>query len=410
MLIIKFFKGSVTSWWTIFTLMFLLVSQVALYAGVSDHLARETRIKYSEGNHVTTISQYSELTYLVELVALGLVTLALLAVTISVFIRLKSGKREQKKILSLRRSAEIDKKAFDHTISEIDNMSKQAEISALQTNEYVKQAADKAQKAEKHAENIENIEVEMIQLVDGSTKRMAHIQDHWEQLLKETTESMDQINTNFEKSVNRATGTNKLQLPPAVDMNNQNNIQSDISTQEISVTEDVNGEIKNTLDLTLFESKELLNQIKEYQQEAKSAFLSFKSTLGGFESQAHEQFDGIFNTADIARQELNASLDESREYMKIFRKRNDTSQSDKKQLVIEKNVNNSVESIETKNKKARRAVEATIKRKYSNVRIQADQTINDCGSLEMRSKNSLSNFIDNDNKNLVSLFTNYKQQ
>lgn len=275
-----------------------------------------------------TLSQYSELTYLVELVALGLVALALLAVTFSIIRRLKTGQREQKKMLSLRRSVEKDKEAADKAFSEIDGVGKQIKETAKEADMHLVRAAKKVREAEKHAETVANIEVEMKQAVDGTTERMIHIQEHWEFLLKETTESMDAIKTNLKEGVVQA-AKNSEQTTAALHALNETATKvknsADIPAQ---LKNPVNKEIQETLDLTLAESKELLAQIQAYQQQAKTVFTSFTSTLSGFESQAHEQFDEVFNTADVARQELNANLDESREYLKIFRKDNPEDQED----------------------------------------------------------------------------------
>ena len=289
-----------------------------------------------------TLAQYSELTYLVELIALGLVAAALLAVTFSILRRLKSGKREQKKMLSLRRSAEKDKEAVDKTFAEIDGVGKQIKETAKEADMHLGRAAKKVREAEQHAEAVANIEVEMKQAVDGTTERMVHIQEHWEFLLKETTESMNAINTNLKEGMAQ-TAKNSEQAMTALNALGKTatkvNKNVDIPDQ---LKSPVNEEIKETLDLTLTESKELLTQIKTYQQQAKTAFSSFTSTLSGFESQAHEQFDEVFNTADVARQELNANLDESREYLKIFRKNNTEDQGRKKSKGLDKSTKENV--------------------------------------------------------------------
>ncbi len=314
----------------------LIIIQSYGYAGVSDYLAREATIKHIEDNNVATISQYSNLTYLIELIALGLVAAALLAVTLSIYTRFKSGKKEQKKILSLRRSAEHDKKIFDATVNEINSIGKQVEQHADEAQQQVNEITETVKEAEQHAETVSSIELEMKQLVDGTTERMNHIQDYWEQQLKETTGSMHQINENLEKGIEK-TAAQSIQAGTLLEnlasinrmYSDSNNMSGSNSLKQDGVL--INTEIKETLDLTLKESKELLTQIKDYQQQAKAAFSSFTNTLSGFESQAHEQFDDIFNTADIARQELNANLDESREYMKIFRKK----KSHEEKLILE---------------------------------------------------------------------------
>ncbi|MEE9302791.1 MAG: hypothetical protein V3U84_03300 [Thiotrichaceae bacterium] len=326
----KFLKTPIFYWQTIQSAVLVLIFQSWGYAGVSDHLARETIIKHLEGNNVATISQYSNL-YLIELIALGLVATALLAVTFSIFTRLKSGKKEQKKLLSLRRSAEQDKKIFNETLIEINNIGKKVEQNADEAEQQVNRITESVNEIEQHSDTVSNIELEMKQLVDGTTERMTHIQDYWEQQLKDTTDAMRQINHNLKQGIDKTTeqGNQAETLLDSLTRiklsNNHVAKQGDLS---------INIEIKETLDLTLKESKELLTQIKDYQEQAKEAFSSFTNTLSGFESQAHEQFDEIFNTADMARQELNANLDESREYMKIFRK-DDKPTDEEEQLILE---------------------------------------------------------------------------
>ncbi len=299
---------------TLLTLTATVVS-TWVYAGASDHLARAaTRIKHIEGNNVSTLSQYSDITYLVELIALGLVVAALLAVTFSIFTRQGVSKREQKKILSLRRSAEQDKKVFDQTLSELDSIGKKIKEDATEVHEQLNKTTEKTHEIEQRAEAVATIELDMKQLIEGTTERINHIKEYWEQQLKETTSAMNQINANMESGLKQTAEQSKQ---AEILLKNLSELHS------ATVSEDgksVNAAIRETLEQTLTESKELLTQIKDYKEQARVAYSSFTNTLSSFESQAHEQFDDIFNTADIARQELNANLDESREYMKIFRK------------------------------------------------------------------------------------------
>lgn len=392
-----------------------------------------------------SLAQYSDLTYLIELIALGLVAAALLAVTISILTRLKSGKREQKKMLSLRRSAEKDKEAVDKTFAEIGSIGKQIKDNAKEADMHLDRAAKKVREAEQHAEAVANIEVEMKQAVDGTTERMVHIQEHWEFLLKETTESMNAINTNLKEGMAQTAKNNeqtaKSNEQTVVALNALSDVATSINTDEsMQVDSPVNEEIQETLDLTLKESKELLTQIRTYQQEAKTAFASFTSTLSSFESQAHEQFDEVFNTTDVARQELNASLDESREYMKIFRKNNTSDQASKKnesKKEASESNNLVLKGIDadkvTKNKKVNKKIKAASKDSKKDVgdvkgkEIKAVSSVreerpligaNDAESLtnkELISKeynigNQTSQTLDsNEDKNLISLFTKFKQ-
>lgn len=383
-----------------------------------------------------TLAQYSELTYLVELIALGLVAAALLAVTFSILRRLKSGKREQKKMLSLRRSAEKDKEVVDKTFAEIDGVGKQIKETAKEADMHLGRAAKKVREAEQHAEAVANIEVEMKQAVDGTTERMIHIQEHWDFLLKETTESMNAINTNLKEGMAQ-TAKNSEQTMTALNALGKTatkvNKNADIPDQ---LKSPVNEEIKETLDLTLTESKELLTQIKAYQQQAKTAFSSFTSTLSGFESQAHEQFDEVFNTADVARQELNANLDESREYLKIFRKNNTEDQRGKNVKKESKQGQGAEEaqSGTSSSKKVKKAAKKKIvKKKVIKKRAEKKRKgikavsssrknrpllgVNDVESLtnkELISKKYDTKGVSqalkaDEDKNLISLFTKFKQ-
>ncbi len=403
-----------------------------------------------------SLAQYSNLTYLVELIALGLVAAALLAVTISILTRFKSGKREHKKLLSLRRSAEKDKQAVDETFAEIGSMGQQIKNNAKEADMHLDRAVKKVREAEQHAETVANIEVEMKQVVDGTTERMAHIQEHWEFLLKETTESMDAININLKEGMaqtaknNEQTVKSNEQALAALNSLSPIAAQGGTNTNESEQVETpINAEIQETLDLTLKESKELLTQIRTYQQQAKTAFSSFTSTLSGFESQAHEQFDEVFNTADVARQELNANLDESREYMKIFRKNNTRDQASiknkskkqqevsKKQtfesnnlvlkgidtdtIIENKKVSKKITVVPNGSKKGVAGAKGKKNEAVSSASARVDRPLigeNDAKSLtneelisnEYNIDNQTSQVLDsNKDKNLISLFTKFKQ-
>ncbi len=275
---------------------------------------------------MSTLSQYSDLTYLIELIALGLVVAALLAVTFSIFTRQGASKREQKKILSLRRTAEQDKEAVDRTLAEINNIGKQIKEDADEAQQQLTRASKKASEIEQRAEAVATIELDMKQLIEATTERINHIQEYWEQQLEETTTAMSQINSHLENGL-KQTAQQGIQAETL--LKNLSRLHAETTNEDGN---DISTEIKETLNRTLVESKELLNQLKEYKQQATSAYQSFTLTLSDFEKQTHEQFDDIFNSADIARQELNANLDESRKYMEVFRDKDQTASNN---LILE---------------------------------------------------------------------------
>ena len=242
----------------------LIISSIpTLHAGVIDHTSRAFQIKHDKNYSMTLPTELSNITYLVELIALGLVAAALLLVTLSIMSRRLSAKEEYKKIKSLRLSSEAQKNRIDQILANAINIEEQLEKSITNTQSQLDELAKQSSHAEKSAREIKDLE-DSIQIIASSV-----------------------------------TERNKTK-----------------STDALSIKSD---EVSQTLEQALQNAKDLLTQINEYEQRAETAFYKFTNTLGNFESQAHGQFDDIFNAADIARQELNANIDESREYLKIFR-------------------------------------------------------------------------------------------
>lgn len=384
-----------------------------LNAGVSDHLAREAKLKHFEGNTVSTISEYANMAYLVELIALGLVAAALLAVTFSIITRRSAGKKEHETLLTLRRSAEQDKKIFDATVSEINNIGKKVKEETAEVQEQITLTVEKAAEAEQRAENIATLELEMKQLVDGTTERMSHIQEYWDKQLESTVETINQINEKLDNGIHASLDSNQ-QAEHILKALSERMEQTPHSSQEGIA---VNGEIKEILDQTLEESRQLLSQIRNYQTEAESVFNSFRSTMGDVETQAHQQFDEVFNAADIARQELNANLDESREYIEVLR----NTEKPQNTLVLE-----GIDPAPNKPKKqAMSRPERT--KKPAEKTAEADQAINVKGrhgrpiigmndaedltdpSLIKAYGKDLSETEAAEDKNLVSLFSKFRQ-
>lgn len=252
----------------------------SVLAGVEKYIARESQIKYVKSYTMPISPELSNITYLAELFVLGLVAAALLFITFSIVSRRINAKKEYENIKLLRQSAETQKAHLDRVLVDALNIEKQLEKSIANTQSQLNEVAKQSSQAEKSAREIKTLEQNAQELTTALTHKY---------------EALSQNNTDTQPNIE-----------------------------------------KKVIDQVAQSSKALLTQINEYQQRAETAFGQFTNTLGNFESQAHGQFDEIFNAADIARQELNANIDESREYLKIFR----GSQQDKVQTITPSNNDN----------------------------------------------------------------------
>ncbi len=272
----------------------------------------------------------SQLTHIIELVVAGIVAAALIISVLVLFLGRWLARREKKKIKKIRIEAEQDKENITSAATTIreqekestklvhDIRSQASEISTQHEENilYTKSIADTSEKVKAQ-------EKELTEVADHVSSRMVDIQAYWDDQLKSTIETVAQVQEKLDKnliSVDDDLGKihhqKKLSQELLQDFLNKHNEQSNTFDSNSEITKQVNENLQQTLK----ESKKLVEILKKHQKEAEKSLKNYNDKLNTFEEQAYEQFDTSFQVADLARQELNANIDESRKHVETMRR------------------------------------------------------------------------------------------
>ena len=247
-------------------IVILLGSNSAVFAGVSEHVAREFQIKYTKSYVMPPSTELSNITYIVELITLGLISVALFFVTFSIISRRINAKKEFKKIKALRLSAEGKKIKLENVLSQALNVEEQLERSIINTQNELNEVAKRSSEVERSARNIKALEKATEEMAGSLSAKIEGMEERWFAELKGTQKKIEKLTLNMEALMN---------VSPA-----------DAKTENKNAVTAINKEISQTLDQVLQNSKALASKIDGYQENADLAFGKFTHTLGEFESQA----------------------------------------------------------------------------------------------------------------------------
>jgi hypothetical protein len=313
----------------IFGVFTILLTTKATGAGFSDYIVDKSREIQTGEYTMNAITQNQDLMYFIELVVIGLMALALVSVTLSIFYSRWAGKREHLLIRKLRHKAELDKDEAIKSYDTIHEMQKKSQEVVNTLNIQLNELSDKQEttfarsdEIEMQAERVARYENQLKQDIDAMGKRMEQIQTYWDQQFEETVETIAKIHDRMNESISRLDNSlekvaeqEKLANDLSIKMSEQYN--KIIQEQEENTR--VNKDVHKVLDDTLLESTRLLEQLKKYQDDSEKVFGNFTSELNSYESQAFEHFDAIYNAVDVARKELDANLEESRKQVSELR-------------------------------------------------------------------------------------------
>ncbi len=285
----------------------------------------------------TVPSSKSELTYFIELIVAGIVASALILSILVLFLGRMAGNREKKKIKAIRVEAEKEK---EHIISASTTVKAQ-EKETIQLVNNLKDDAQNIAKTrtlvEKYehqiaetSENVKQKENELKQVTENVTGNLGEIQSYWETQLDDTVSTIKELQENLDSKVNevdqdieKMRHQKDLSQELLQDFLDRHNEQGNL----INKNADVSQAVSEILDETLKESKQLIQLLKQHQENAEKSLKKFTDELTVYEEQAYEQFDTSFQVADLARQELTANIDESRKHIETMRRYEEQSHS-----------------------------------------------------------------------------------
>lgn len=279
----------------------------------------------------------NQLTYIIELIVAGIVASALILSILVLFLGRMAGNREKKKIKAIRIEAEKEK---EHIISASSTVKAQEK----ETVQLVNNLKDNAQNIAKTRDLVEKYEHQIVetsqtvkqkenelnQVTENVTGSLGEIQTYWESQLDDTVSTIKELQENLDNKVNevdedieKMRHQKELSQELLQDFLNRHNEQGDL----INKNADVSQAVSESLDETLRESKQLIQLLKQHQENAEKSLKKFTDELTVYEEQAYEQFDTSFQVADLARQELTANIDESRKHIETMRRYEEQSHS-----------------------------------------------------------------------------------
>lgn len=268
--------------------------------------------------------------YMLELVVLGLISLALIFLTASIIInRINSRDVGSSVSRGLQYELERDSQQVSETLQSLKQLESQVKVLADQyedkyhhLNKSFEVLTQKAELFDDQTNQIMKDKFKLGEKIESMERQLEEGQKQWDEQWTGASESMQRIHETLESSL--------LRVDNALRRINEQEIIAQSFNQKISDAYDelVNkkqdhiqsvdhsrSQVVEVLDDTVEESKKLLQQLKSFQAKTEQAFHNYNDVLGGYEDQAYEQFDSLFNQTDSARQELTASLEESRQYM-----------------------------------------------------------------------------------------------
>jgi len=271
-----------------------------------------------------------ELIKIFEVVIAGIVASAIILAVLALFIGQWSGKKQKNAIKKIRKNIENDEKHIQKSVTTINKNSIKIQQLITHVEKKSSTITSKQHQAWIHLEDIEEMvedasecAAELQQTTDNVNHRMDQIKTYWDGQLKDTEDVVERVQSTLEKGLKRVeSGIEELE---------QNEIKSRLiskkmvkayqqQSETLIENASTSDKVRTNLQKAFEESKHLLLQLDQHRKTAKKSFQQFNNELSNYESQTYEQFDNAFQANDIARQELTANINESRQHIDNLRR------------------------------------------------------------------------------------------
>ncbi len=243
--------------------------------------------------------------------------------------------QESQQLRVLRLQAENDRKHIAQTLEITQNGAKDAESLLAQLKTQLDQAnrtyqasQARAEQAERIIERVSSAEHEIRDVSTQLGNQLNHMQNHWDGQLNESVESIKRIRSKLYEGLTQVDDSiNRLREQEKMTQTFTRKLIEHQQSQAVNQQENarLSAEVHDRLETMLKESSHLLEQMKNYQQDADQVFQQFTATMEGLETQANDHFNTLYQSSDLARHELKAGLEESRQHVETMRRREEQS-------------------------------------------------------------------------------------
>jgi hypothetical protein len=173
------------------------------------------------------------------------------------------------------------------------------------------------------AERAAIIESEIERKSTSLERRIEQTQVRWNERLTETENTVMRVDQELREGLNHLdSGIKRVQQQDAHSYQLAQHIttQHNIQLSTLESNNELSEKVRNSLNQTLQESTQLFEHLKENQEKTDKAYSGYMESIGQYESDIYGQFDSAFQSADIARQELDANVSESRLHVESLRR------------------------------------------------------------------------------------------
>lgn len=180
-----------------------------------------------------------------------------------------------------------------------------------------------SEKIEDLAEKSEILGSELEQKSNALERRIEQTQLRWNERLNETENTVLRVDQELREGLNHLdAGIKRVQQQDAHSYQLAQHItaQHNIQLSTLEANNELSEKVKDNLNKTLQESTQLLDHLRENQQKTDTAYTSYMESIGQYESDLYSQYDIAFQNADMARQELDANVSESRLHVESLRR------------------------------------------------------------------------------------------
>lgn len=267
---------------------------------------------------------------MVNLIDVVIIAIALIAALGALLLlRPQVDHRSMQKIRKMLHKAEQDQKTITQILNTVEFGAKDAEYLSRQLKSRVEQVNTENKTSQSRAETAEvtinkakAAEKELRQISQQLGERIQHTQTYWNDQLEDTTGNIKKIKANLNQGLTRVDeGLLRLQEQEKIAQGFTHKLlqhqKEHLASQQKNTL--ISGEVHTQMDSILKESTASMRFIQEHQQQIDDLFNNYSGGIRKLEKQANEQFTEVFQSTDMARQEMNAGLQENSQILEKLR-------------------------------------------------------------------------------------------
>ena len=276
-----------------------------------------------------------QFSHIIELVVAGIVASALIISVLVLFLGRWAGRREKKLIKKIRIKAEEEQENIVAAATTVREQEKETTKIVHKIRDDAKEFSEKKEVIENFDKDVHEITLQakakkevIDDITDTVNENVDKIKAYWDEQLTSTLTTIEKVQSGLDKSLSSVDKNLDDMLQQKIQSDEllnefiaKNNTNLDVINKNSVSSEELNKKLKETLK----ESTQLLKVLKKHQISAEKSLKKFTEELIAYEEQAYEQFDTSFQVADLARQELNANIDESRKHIETMRRHEEQS-------------------------------------------------------------------------------------